>query len=328
MKRRNFLTFASAGLAGAVSGCSTGRDQRLRRFSFIHFSDVHVQPELGAEEGFRAAISRMNATGAEFAIGGGDFVMDALAVDEARATLQYDLYDECCASLHMPVHNVIGNHEIFGVSVPKMIPATHPDWGKGLFRRRLGNGETYHSFDHDGVHFVLLDSIGLEPSINGIGQTYFGEIGPTQMSWLENDLASVETGTPVIMVSHIPLLSLFPQIQSGPTFASSRRSVITDGRELFRLMSNYRVFGFLQGHNHVNEDYRYFDTKYIETGAVCAAKWTGPNAGHPEGFNLVTVYDDGIETEYITYGWDASKYQDNATGASINNLAADCICMT
>ncbi|MFC1692409.1 metallophosphoesterase [Candidatus Latescibacterota bacterium] len=311
MKRRSFFkTSAVAGLAGiaAASCAKPAIPERKKLFSFVHFSDVHVQPEKGAREGFLKAIEKMNSLEPDFAVSGGDLVSDSLAVDESRAVMLYDMYKECSRQFTVPLYNVMGNHEVFGIRVPDLVPEDHPEWGKEMFKKRLGEGKTYRSFDHKGIHFLLLDSVGIEKSEGEPGHNYIGEIGSEQMAWLRDDLTAMAPQTPVIAVAHIPLFTLYPQIQSGPTFASARSTVLTDGKELFELLMQHRLFGFLEGHIHVNETYIYKDARFIDTAAVSGNWWDGDRDGHPEGFNLVHVYEDGIESEYITYGWDASKY--------------------
>ena len=310
MKRRTFIESAigiGAGLAG-LSCSAPPKTGRHKRFSFIHFTDPHVYHDRGAEPGFRAAIARMNEIEHDFCIAGGDLVMDILGSDEAGATAQLDLYDSCIADLRTPVHNVIGNHDVFGLYVPDKVPEDHPDWGKGMFRRRCGGGVTYRSFDHGGVHFVLLDSINIVPRANEPGHRYIGGIGPEQMTWLAGDLAALPAGTPVIAAAHHPLFTFSSQIRFGPLYQHGESQVITDGKELYDLLIAHNTIGFLEGHTHIVEHYRYLNLTVLDSGAVCANKWGGNRFGNLEGFMLVDVYDDGIEGKYINYGWDASKY--------------------
>ncbi len=321
MKRRGFFRAAgAAGLTGmAAGGCSErpASSKRRKLFTFIHFSDIHVQPERGAKEGFLAAIEKMNSLQPDFVVSGGDLIMDALGEDESRATLLYDMYIECAKEFDVPLYNTLGNHEVFGVYVPGKVPESHPLWGKEMFKKRLGEGATYRSFDHKDVHFVLLDSVGIVPNEGKPGHHYIGQIGDEQMAWLKSDLDKLAPETPVVAVSHIPLFTFYPQIQNGPTFRTPDGTAITDGKPLFDLLSGRRLFGFLQGHIHVNELYAYKNMQYIDTGAVSGGWWGGPRDGHPEGFNLVTVWEDGVTAEYVTYGWDASKYkpqEQNAAG--------------
>ena len=128
------------------------------------------------------------------------------------------------------------------------------------------------------------------------------------MDWLKSDLAKITPETPVIAIAHIPLITLYDQITKDPTIGNGRSTVITDGKELYDTLSSRKFIGFLEGHIHVNESYKYKGTSIIDTGAVCGAWWAGPRDGHPEGFNMVHVFPDEITTEYITYGWDASQF--------------------
>ncbi len=320
MKRRGFLSTTAAGLTGVTAASCAKRPSepvRTKLFSFIHFTDIHVHPESGATEGFLQAIEKMNSVNPDFVVSGGDLQTDVLAADEERANMLYDLYIKCCENFDAPIYDTIGNHEIFGITVPDKVSENHPDWGKEMYKRRLGNGSTYMSFDHKGVHFLLLDSMGIEKRENAPGHRYFGEIGAEQMSWINNDLAALPENSPVIATVHIPLFTLMPQIQNGLNSAAAKPSVITDGLELYELLTTQRLFGVFQGHHHVNETYIYKNTKFIESAAVCGAWWSGPKLGHPEGFSVVDVYDDGIESEYVTYGWDASQYKQQALDPDI-----------
>jgi 3',5'-cyclic-AMP phosphodiesterase len=310
MKRRNFISGSIAGASGLMAAsCATQQavEGKKELFSFIHFSDVHVQPEKGATEGFLMAIEKMNSLKPDFVIGGGDFVMDSLAVDEDRANLVYGIYTECIKNFEAPLYNVMGNHEVFGITAPEKVSRNHPEWGKEMFKKRLGDGRTYRSFDHNGVHFLLLDSVGIEKKEDG-SFNYIGEIGAEQFAWLRTDLAAMAPGTPVIAVAHIPLITVYHQI-TNPTHQNARGTVITDGGEFYKLISEYNFMGFLEGHIHVNELYQYKGAKIIDTAAVSGGWWNGSRDGHPEGFNLIHVYEDEITNEYMTYGWDASKYE-------------------
>ena len=315
MKRRTFFTTAGTIGAGLFSNLScTGKTPeketgkaREKLFSFVHFTDIHVQPEKSAREGFLASIDKMNSLKPDLAISGGDLVMDALAVDETRANMLYDMYSDCCRRFEMPVYDIIGNHDLFGIYVPDKVPVDHPEWGSEMFRRRLGEGRTYRSFDHKGVHFVLLDSMQLEKNTDKPGYKYYNAIGAEQMAWLRNDIGALPADTSVIAVSHIPLFTRFVKV-IGPLLATPKKWKITDGKELYDILTTRRLLGLFQGHIHVNEVYEYKQTKFVDGGAVCGSHWSEPYDGHPEGFNLVDVYEDGIETTYTTYGWDGSKY--------------------
>ena len=86
---------------------------------------------------------------------------------------------------------------------------------------------------------------------------------------------------------------------------------MTDGKELYNLLMRHLLIGFFESHIHVNETYCYKDASFIDNWVVCGAWWKGARDGHPERFNLVACCEDSIETEYITYSWDASRYAED-----------------
>src|SRR5688500_18426029 len=62
-----------------------------------HLTDMHVQPERRAGEGFAAALRSLEPHDAAFIITGGDHVMEAAARPPERAKLEFDLYDRVLA---------------------------------------------------------------------------------------------------------------------------------------------------------------------------------------------------------------------------------------
>src|SRR5262245_24222603 len=129
MNRRHFLRatgMASAGWLGHFAAPTLGLPQK-DRWSFIHYTDVHVQPELRAEEGYRQAVKAMNAVKPKpvLAIAGGDLVFDAFETSFERADTVFKMYNRVTAGFDVPVHAAIGNHDLFGVSPKSGVPQTH-----------------------------------------------------------------------------------------------------------------------------------------------------------------------------------------------------------
>ncbi|NLT71092.1 MAG: metallophosphoesterase, partial [Verrucomicrobiaceae bacterium] len=42
-------------------------------------------------------------------------------------------------------------------------------------------------------------------------------------------------------------------------------------------------------------------------GAVCGMWWRGSWHGTPEGFLVLTLYPDRVESEYVSYGWQSRR---------------------
>nr|MDJ0929153.1 metallophosphoesterase [Gammaproteobacteria bacterium] len=171
------------------------------------------------------------------------------------------------------------------------------------FRDRLGVSRTYYSFDARGYHFVLLDSI----RVVGGELKYHGDVDPEQLEWLKEDLSKLPSGQPVVAVTHIPLLTAFYQATEGTTFPAPANRVVVNNRDVLEVFRDYNLILVLQGHLHVSEQLRWRDTTFITGGAICGKWWRGAWQGTDEGFTVVTLQDDRIESEYVTYGWRARR---------------------
>jgi 3',5'-cyclic AMP phosphodiesterase CpdA len=299
LNRRSFLTVGALGAVSAAlkvpAAFAASAD-----FTFVHFTDVHIQPELHAAEGTRMCIANINAVKPDFVICGGDLVFDACAVEKPRAKMVYDLYFETIKPLHMPVHTIVGNHDVFGISTNGAVAPSDPMYGKRMFEDRVG--PLYSSFDYKGWHFVLLDSIGNHVP----GKEFIGYVDPAQIEWLKSDLARMKPGSKLAVVTHIALASAVLTLVPDP-WKTSEIYLVTNGQEVLDVLWPYQPRFVLQGHTHINEVVTYRGCRFITTGAVCGNWWKGPRDGHPEGFNVISVRGDEVRTRYETFGFVADK---------------------
>ena len=311
MNRRDLLK--SLTMAGAASTLALGSAvamppqarARAGSFRFLYFTDTHIQPELDAGAGCRMCFAQMVHEPVQFAVCGGDLVFDALAADRTRAHLLWDMYRQTSSSLHVPVHYVIGNHDVFGLTPKTGVEPSDAEYGKKAYQDRFGS--TYYSFDHLGWHFVVLDSIGLHPD-----RSWTGQVGQEQISWLKADLEKAGAHTPVIVVTHIPLVtgavnyvSRADWLQKTPDVGSLVNTLmVTDASEVIDVLLGYNVRVVLQGHTHVNEEIEFRGLRFMTSGAVSGNWWRGARAGSAEGYSVVRVGADGnVQREYRTYGF-------------------------
>lgn len=306
LPRRGFLKIGGcAAVALGLPGKAAAGADDGPAFTFAHLTDMHVQPELGAVEGFRQCIARVNQLSPrpDFVITGGDLIMDALAVGRERLTLQWKLFDECCRDFELPVHHTIGNHDVVGWSKKAIIGPDAADYGKKLFADRYGAGRTYRSFDHRGWHFILLDSIGQADD----SPAYIGLVDEAQTEWLRADLERVGKTTPIVVVTHIPFFSVMHQMQRGPTTTVEPNGLVTNAHLLHKLMQPYNVQLVLSGHGHVRERIEFGGTTHIQSGAVSGLWWKGPVFGDAEAFGVVACDANGFDYRYEEYGWQAKR---------------------
>jgi len=273
-------------------------------FTFVHLTDPHVQPELGGGEGLRQCLAKINALNPrpDFVITGGDLIMDALHVEESRAALEWKLFGECLGTLELPVHHVIGNHDVGGWSSRARMPQASRYFAKEFFMEHYGQGHTYRSFDHKGWHFILLDSIGQIPG----SPDYRGWVDDTQLAWLEADLRATGPTTPIVIVTHIPLQSAMHQLAANPSAAPLPPNALVNNFSEFRpLLRKHNVKLVLSGHGHVRERIELSGMTHIQSGAVSGLWWKGPVAGEAEAFGIVECSADSFAYRYQDYGWKA-----------------------
>jgi DNA repair exonuclease SbcCD nuclease subunit len=302
MRRRDFLARAAGTAAAALASplaALAAPAPAAPEFTFLFLTDSHTQPELGAAEGTRQCYRRARELRSDFALQGGDHVFDSLGVPPARASLVFDLYEQCEQELGLKVHHTVGNHDCFGVYPASGVSPSDPLYGKKMFAQRFG--PPYYSFDHKGVHFLVLDSIFIRAE-----RTYEGRIAPEQVDWLAADLKSLAPGTPIILTTHIPLVTAFQSYIPAPAQPLPYESLrIGNSAQVLALLAGHNLLGVLQGHTHVNEVVQFGGVPYITGGAVCGNWWKGTRMGTPEGFTVCEVSGGRLTTRYETFGWKA-----------------------
>lgn len=307
LDRRKFLTtMATAGAAMALPlpYFPAAKPPAAGSFDFVFFTDTHIEPELDAAHGCGMCFSKIASLKPEFAIMGGDHVYDAAGVNGARAGMVFDLYKRTEQALGMPIHNAIGNHDIFGVMTRSGVAPTDPAYGKKMYQDRMG--QTYYSFDYKGYHFVVLDSI--QPTEDRMWEARVDE---EQLHWLRDDLKRLPQGAPVIGVVHCPVVTAFATYAEIVTAGRKYNTMtVANGTEVLEVLDNANVLAVLQGHTHVNEIVQHKNTQYITSGAVCGNWWHGSRLGTPEGFTVVSLRDGKISTRYETYGFHSVDVRD------------------
>jgi 3',5'-cyclic-AMP phosphodiesterase len=306
MQRRDFVRSA-AGAALSVAGLNfkLAHGESGKKFRFVHFTDLHLKPEDGAEQGVLKAVAAVNALSPspDFVITGGDLVADALAVDFERADMLFKLYQKCMDQLDCPVYHAIGNHDILGWYPKSNVAESHPEYGKKMFAGRLGGGRTWNSFDHKGWHFVILDSLEWDQE----EENYMGLICDEQLAWLRSDLAGVDRHTPIAVVTHIPFVSIVEQVRLGANAALNRQIGITNSLEVLELFKDRNLQLVMQGHLHRDEQLRLEGCKFVMSGAICGRWWAGANLATEEGFGVLDVDGADVQYSYHDYGWEVRK---------------------
>jgi 3',5'-cyclic AMP phosphodiesterase CpdA len=91
-------------------------------------------------------------------------------------------------------------------------------------------GKLHYSFDHKGVHFVVLDNVS-DPG---------AAVGAEQIDWLSADLKTVRKDAPIVVFTHRPLFDLYPQWDWSTK----------DGSKVIDVLMPYKHVTVFYGHIH------------------------------------------------------------------------------
>jgi Icc protein len=305
LSRRQFLarstSAATALLAGrrAAWAADTAGAAPLR---LAFFTDVHTRLEWDTPQALQLAAAAINAERPDMILCGGDVITEGYESASATVAPRWDAYSEHLhRRLAAPVHVALGNHDVVAVQPADGAPAAADP--RAEFRARFGLARTYYSFDHRGHHVIVLDPLELTTD----ELRYRGFVSPDQLAWLRADVQVLDPRTPIILMTHIPLLTAFYQATAGATTAAPANRVVVNSADVLAALADRNLLLVLQGHLHVNELLRWRDTTFITGGAVCGKWWRGGWHGTEEGFGMVEIAAGRVDWRYVDYGWQARR---------------------
>jgi 3',5'-cyclic-AMP phosphodiesterase len=317
--RREFIRGAVGGgtalLASAMGVTAPAAPTEPGRFRFVHFTDSHIQPERGADQGVIMALERVHRLDPrpDFIQLGGDMIMDALGEAEPRSRMQFELFTRVMSDhTDLPLRYCIGNHDVFGWKEQHGVSAAHALYGKTMAAELWGFDRTYYAYDHKGWRFYVLDNIQQDAPDSTI-VSYQGYIDEEQWAWLEADLAAKDPAMPAVVTCHIPILTVtmfntWAHRFEDRVYQVPSAAVCQDAIKLATLFSEHNVRLNLSGHIHQLDRVDFRGVTYICDGAVSGNWWKGPLEGLDEGFGVVDLHPDGsFEHEYVRYGWTARE---------------------
>jgi 3',5'-cyclic AMP phosphodiesterase CpdA len=201
------------------------------------------------------------------------------------------------AECSLPVHYCLGNHDIWWNEDDK----GQAIYGKKYSMDQLGLAKPYYSFIQNGWKFIILDSVHLD-----IDNTwYIGKLGDEQFSWLEQELKATVPTMPVLVLTHIPILTATNLIEDNTVnrWIMYGGDMHTDNAKIISLFYRHpNVKLCLSGHIHLREKLVYNNVTYICNGAVSGAWWEGNRRETAPGYCVLDLYADGSFTEdYINY---------------------------
>jgi Icc protein len=171
----------------------TPKASATNAFTFVQISDTHIgfrrpaNPDVVAS--LRQAIADINAlpTAPAFVVHTGD-------VSHLSKPEEFGSAKEIFQELHVDrIHTVPGEHDAIDDGVTGYLKVFDHD----------GKRRAWYSFDQGGVHFIGLNNV-LNFKVGTLAA-----LGDEQLAWLKTDLAGVSRSTPIVVLAHIPLWTVW-----------------------------------------------------------------------------------------------------------------------
>jgi 3',5'-cyclic-AMP phosphodiesterase len=192
--------------------------------SFVQISDSHIgfdkaaNPDVTAT--LREAIAKINGLSEPPA-----FVLHTGDLSHLSKASEFDTLDQTLKSIHTEkIFYVPGEHDVLNDNGEQY----RERYGKGS----LGDG--WYSFDQKGVHFIGLVNV-MNLKAGGLGS-----LGKEQLEWLEHDVKSLKSSTPIVVFAHIPLWSVYPEWGWGTD----------DSAQALSYLKRFGTVSVLNGHIH------------------------------------------------------------------------------
>ena len=192
-------------------------------FSFAQISDSHIgfskPPNTDVTGTLQATIAKINAMPST-----PSFILHTGDLTHLAQAEEFDTLEQTLKSVKSEkIFYVPGEHDV-------------TDNGK-LYMERYGKGtkgDGWYSFDSHGVHFIALVNVLTQ------GDGSFGVLGPDQLAWLEKDVKSLSSSTPVVVFAHVPLWAVYPQWGWGTK----------DSEQALSYLRRFGSVSVLNGHIH------------------------------------------------------------------------------
>jgi len=237
-------------VALADSGESTNLSDHPVRFAII--GDRTGEAVEGV---YGAIIEEIERLKPDFVMTVGDMI-EGYTEDTAVLVEEWQEYLSLLEPLTMPIYHTPGNHDI----------TTDPM--EGMYRRYMG--DPYYSFDHRGLHFVILDNSRVSTG---------DDLSSEQMKWLSEDLSANQESVYTMVFVHKPYW--FETVAVGKPHA------------LHTLLVEHGVDAVFTGHYHRYFVGEYDGITYTSMGSSGGGMRPGPS-GLGYHFAWVTVSDEGM----------------------------------
>jgi hypothetical protein len=234
----------------------TTREAEIVPFRFAVSGDSNPEEKtLPQSEVFIDILKQINEYEPDFYISTGDIIYGHTGDKDVMRKQMYDFLDTI-SILNCDFFVTSGDND------------TGSDKQKAYFKELIKkNKDFYQHFEHKGVNFIILASLGFDEDFQN-----------EQMLWLEEKLKELKK-EPVFIFIHKPVYShLHPKEKKD--------------EKLIELINKYKVDGVFSGHEHLYNSRTVGKVEYIITGPSGSRPYVPPEEGGVTGYLIVDLNDE------------------------------------
>jgi len=183
----------ATGLIGSAAAAEAAKSD----LHFVQISDSHIgfkiEPNPDPAKTLGEVVDKIKAMPVQPA-----FLVHTGDISHLTKPEQFDIAEQIIKGAGKDVHYIPGEHDV-------------ADENNGqLYLDRFGKGTQgrgWYSFDAGGVHFVaLINVFNFKPGFKSGGLAVLGD---EQLEWLEKDVKPLTASTPIVVLAHLPLWTIY-----------------------------------------------------------------------------------------------------------------------
>ena len=214
----------AGGVPRTVDAAGLGKSAASNGFTFVQISDTqigfHKEANPDVVGSLRRAIAEINALPSAPA-----FVVHTGDVSHLSKPEEFGQAKELLAEIKVDHRHIVpGEHDALDDGLNGYLKQFDHD----------GKNRPYFSFDQNGAHFIGLSNV-----LNFKAKT-LSSFGDEQIAWLRNDLKGVSHSTPIVVMAHIPMWTVYEPWGWGTA----------DSEAALALLKPYGSVTVLNGHIH------------------------------------------------------------------------------
>ena len=183
------------GLVGDAAAAEAAKGQ----LTFVQISDSHIgfhlDPNPNPAATLGESIDKIKAMPEQPA-----FLIHTGDISHLSKEEEWDTAEQVIKGANKEVFYIPGEHDV-----------ADADNGKAYLARfgKKTQGRGWYSFDMAGVHFIGLTNVfNFQPGFKSAG---LATLGDEQIEWLEKDVADRSASTPIVVMAHLPMWTIYEQ---------------------------------------------------------------------------------------------------------------------